>query len=57
MNGLDRIREAAARDRSLRFTNLMHHITEGILREAYYVRLQRLHNVWVWFIMNQIKTG
>ena len=36
MNGLDRIREAAARDRSLRFTNLMHHITEEMLREAYY---------------------
>ena len=36
MNGLDRIREAAARDRSLRFTNLMHHITEDMLREAYY---------------------
>ncbi len=36
MNGLDRIREAAARDRNLRFTNLMHHITEEMLREAYY---------------------
>ncbi len=35
MNGLDRIREAAARDRSLRFTNLMHHITPELLREAY----------------------
>lgn len=35
MNGLDRIREAAARERSLRFTNLMHHITEEVLREAY----------------------
>jgi group II intron reverse transcriptase/maturase len=36
LNGLDRIREAAARDRSLRFTNLMHHITTELLREAYY---------------------
>jgi RNA-directed DNA polymerase len=36
LKGLDRIREAAVRDRSLRFTNLMHHITEEMLREAYY---------------------
>ena len=36
MNGLDRIREAAARDRNLRFTSLMHHITEEMLREAYH---------------------
>ncbi len=36
MNGLNRIREAAARDRNLRFTTLMHHITEELLREAYY---------------------
>lgn len=35
MNGLDRIREAAARDRNLRFTSLMHHITEELLRDAY----------------------
>ncbi|HUI45692.1 MAG TPA: group II intron reverse transcriptase/maturase [Nitrospirota bacterium] len=35
MNGLDRIREVAARDKSLRFTNLMHHITPELLREAY----------------------
>lgn len=35
MNGLDRIREAAGRDRSLRFTNLMHHITPDLLRGAY----------------------
>ena len=36
MNGLDRIREAAARDRNLRFTNLMYHLTAERLREAYY---------------------
>ena len=35
MNGLDRIREAAARDRNLRFTNLRHHLTAELLREAY----------------------
>lgn len=35
MNGLDRIREAAERDRNLRFTNLMHHLTAELLREAY----------------------
>lgn len=36
MNGLDRIREAAVRDKKLRFTNLMHHITEEMLRDAYF---------------------
>jgi RNA-directed DNA polymerase len=35
LNGLDRIREAAARDGNLRFTSLMHHITEEMLRDAY----------------------
>jgi group II intron reverse transcriptase/maturase len=35
LNGLDRIREAAARDRNLRFTSLMHHITEELLLDAY----------------------
>ena len=33
--GLKRVREAARRDASLRFTNLLHHITEQMLREAY----------------------
>jgi len=33
--GLDRIREAARRDKNLRFTSLMHHITIDLLREAY----------------------
>ena len=33
--GLERVREAARRDASLRFTNLLHHITEQLLREAY----------------------
>ena len=36
MNGLDRIREAAAKDKDLRFTNLMHHITIDLLRASYY---------------------
>jgi group II intron reverse transcriptase/maturase len=35
LNGLDRIREAAAKDGNLRFTSLMHHITEELLRDAY----------------------
>lgn len=35
MSGLDRIREAARSDKNLRFTNLMHHITVDLLREAY----------------------
>lgn len=33
--GLDRIREAAKKDPALKFTNLMHHITTDLLREAY----------------------
>jgi group II intron reverse transcriptase/maturase len=35
LNGLDRIGEAAERDRNLRFTNLMHHLTAELLRESY----------------------
>lgn len=35
MNGLDRIREAAQKDEKLRFTSLMHHITEELLYNAY----------------------
>jgi RNA-directed DNA polymerase len=35
LNVLDRIREAAVRDRKLRFTSLMHHITPGLLRFSY----------------------
>ena len=35
LNGLDRIREAAKRDKTLRFTSLMHHITVDMLRDAY----------------------
>ena len=34
--GLERVREAARRDASLRFTNLLHHVTEELLEEAYY---------------------
>ncbi len=35
MSGLERIREAARRDRTLRFNNLMHQITPELLQEAY----------------------
>jgi len=35
LNGLDRIREAA-RDKTIRFTSLMHHITVDLLRDSYY---------------------
>jgi len=35
LSGLDRIREAAERDRSAQFNNLMHHITVDLLKEAY----------------------
>ena len=34
-SGLTRVREAARKDPKRRFTNLMHHITEELLREAY----------------------
>lgn len=37
LNGLERIREAAKRDKNLKFTNLMHHITEELLRSSYYL--------------------
>lgn len=35
LSSLDRIREAA-RDKSLRFTSLMHHITADLLRDSFY---------------------
>ncbi len=35
-NGLDRVRRIAATDKEARFTALMHHITTGRLREAYW---------------------
>lgn len=35
MSGLNRIREAARRDKSLRFNNLMHYITPEFLKDAY----------------------
>jgi len=36
LSGLARIRQAARRDRQLRFTSLMHHVTVDLLREAYF---------------------
>ena len=35
VSGVDRIRQAAKRDKGLRFTNLLHHITRGSLEDAY----------------------
>jgi len=35
LSGLDRIRRAARKDKSLRFTSLMHHITVDLLRSSY----------------------
>ena len=35
MSGLDRIREAARKDKELRFTSLVHHITLELLRESF----------------------
>jgi hypothetical protein len=34
-SGLDRVREAARRDAEQRFTNLLHHVNEELLRRAY----------------------
>lgn len=34
-NGLDRVRQAAKRDRRLRFTALLHHVTVDLLRSSY----------------------
>ena len=34
LNRLDRIREAA-RDKNLRFTSLMHHVTVDLLRDSF----------------------
>ena len=36
LSGLRRIREAASRDRTAKFTSLMHHITEALLRTSFY---------------------
>ena len=38
MIGLDRIREAARKDKNLQFNNLMHHITIDLLEDAYYAQ-------------------
>ncbi len=35
LNGLDRIRKAAKKDKSFRFTSLMHHITVDLLRDSF----------------------
>jgi len=35
-SGLDRVREAAQKDKKLRFTALLHHITIDLLRSSYY---------------------
>ena len=35
LTGLDRIRAAARRDKDLRFSSLLHHLTPGLLLQAY----------------------
>jgi len=35
LSGLERIRQAAMRDKGTRFTSLMHHVTPGMLEDAY----------------------
>ena len=34
--GLERVREVARKDSGIRFTSLLHHVTEELLEEAYY---------------------
>ncbi len=34
--GLDRIHKAARKERNIRFTSLMHHITQDLLRDSFY---------------------
>ena len=36
LTGLGRVREAARTDKSLQFTNLMHHLTPKLLQEAFF---------------------
>ena len=43
--GLIRLREAAARNPKLRFTNLLHHIDIDLLDEAYRVLNRRRHPI------------
>ena len=35
MSGLERVRQAARRDKEMRFTSLLHHVTVGTLEDAY----------------------
>ena len=35
LSGLERVRQAARRNTTMRFTNLMHHVTPGMLDDAY----------------------
>ena len=35
MNGLWRVREAAMRDKEMKFTSLLHYVDEALLRDAY----------------------
>ena len=35
-SGLDRVRQAAQKDKQLRFTALLHHVTIDLLRSSYY---------------------
>ncbi|MCP4754055.1 MAG: hypothetical protein GY866_24485 [Proteobacteria bacterium] len=36
LNGLDRIHQAARKDKNIRFTSLMRHITQDLLRDSFY---------------------
>ena len=43
---LDRVREAARRDRKLRFTALLHHVTVDLLRGSYHCLKSRRRQEW-----------
>jgi RNA-directed DNA polymerase len=45
-SGLDRVRQAAQRDKQLRLTALLHHVTIDLLRSSYYDLKRRARRVW-----------
>ena len=43
MNGLDRIHQAARKDKNLKITSLMHHISVDLLRASFITRSIKVH--------------
>ena len=44
-SGLDRVREAAKKDRKTRFTALLHHVTADLLRESYHSLKKKIDTI------------